>query len=477
MNYKKEIGLRTPGLNRGFFLALEGLDGAGKSTQSADLIDFLQSLGLDPLAVKEPTSGPWGQKIKAIAVNGREGVSPEDELEYFVRDRAGDVAENIGPALLAGRPVIADRYILSNIAYQSALGLDPSRIRAANRDFPWPDLTVILEIPVEDGLARITAGRPGGLEAAFEECGYLTKVKKIFDAESSDDIIRLDGRRTPEEITASLISELKKRNFIHEAPVQLIDTHCHLSVKSYDQDRAETVARARQAGVTAMLDVGLDVESSRRVLETAAKFPEVYPVVGWHPHDAARLTAKDLQELTDLARQPQVVGFGEIGLDFFYLHSEKKIQMKAFESLLEAATDLALPVVIHTREAFRETLDILTKYAPRLARGGVIHCFTRNWDEAAAWLDLGFHLSVPGVVTYPKNSELREAVAKIPSDRLLLETDCPYLAPTPFRSKRNEPSYLVYHLQAVAEACGLTVAETAALTTANASRLFRLACK
>lgn len=475
MNYKKEIGLRAPGLNRGFFLALEGLDGAGKSTQIAGLTESLRTLGLDPLAAKEPTGGHWGQKIRQIAVRGREGVSPDEELDCFVRDRAEDVAENIGPALLAGRPVIADRYILSNIAYQSALGLDSNRIRAANRDFPWPDLTVILEIPVAEGLARITSGRPGGLEAGFEESGYLARVKKAFDAETSGNIIRLDGRRPPAEITARIVDELKKKGFLNESPIQLVDTHGHLSTKAFDRDRAETVARARRAGVTAMLDVGLDVENSRRVLAIADEFPEIHPVLGWHPHDAADLTKNSLRELVDLASYPKVVGFGEIGLDFFYLHSAKDVQIKAFENLLEAATDLDRPVVIHTREAFDETLAILARYAPRLTRGGVIHCFTRDWNEASAWLDLGFHLSIPGVVTYPKNGELREAVARIPADRLLLETDCPYLTPLPFRGKRNEPSYLVYHLQAVAEARSMTPAEAAALTTANARRLFRLA--
>lgn len=472
MNLKKEISLRKPGLNRGFFITLEGLDGAGKSTQLDLLARALRDLGLDPLTTREPTSGPWGRKIREMARAGRQGVTPEEEMDYFIRDRAEDV-EAFAPALLAGRPVLSDRYILSNVAYQAALGLEPGRILRANRSFPWPDLIVILEIPVEEGLRRIASGRAGGADAAFEQREYLEKVKKVFDDPNlPGPILRLDGRSAPEAITEAVLAEIKAR-FIRDESFEIIDTHCHLSLKNFP-DLDQVLARARSAGVTAMLNVGLGPENSAEVLRLAEEFSEIHPVLGWHPHDADQFTPQGLRDLVDLAGRPGVVGFGEIGLDFALMHSARANQLKAFESLLEAASGLDLPISIHSRDAFAETAALLEKYAPRLKRGGVIHCFTLGRAEAQIFLDLGFHLSLPGVVTFPKSPELRAAASMIPADRLLVETDAPYLSPEPFRGRRNEPSFLVYHLSALAEARGTSLAEAARLTSANARHLFRI---
>lgn len=467
---KKEISRKAPGINRGFFVALEGLDGAGKSTQVRGLFEALRDHGLDPLAVKEPTDGQWGRKIRQQAKEGR--LNPKEELELFIRDRAEDVAENIGPALLSGRPVIADRYILSNIAYQAALGLSPAHIREANRDFPWPDLIVILETPVEAGLARIAESRSEGADQ-FEGLDYLRRVKEVFDKQVSSEIIRLDGQAAPGAITEAIIAALKERGFLFDQPLQIIDTHCHLSVKSFKEDREETIARAAQGGVVTMIDVGLSAAHSREVVQNAEKDPRVYAAVGWHPHDASDLSEQGLAELVEVAAHPKVVAFGEIGLDYYYLHSDRETQCRVFEQLLEAATGLDLPVSIHTRDAFADAYRLLAKYAPSLKRGGVIHCFTRDWAEAEAWLGLGFYLSLPGVLTFSKSEELREVAAKIPAERLLVETDSPYLAPIPYRGHRNEPSYLAYHLMAIAEARGISLADAAGLTTANARRLFR----
>ncbi len=474
MNFKKEIGLRAPGVNRGFFITLEGLDGAGKTTQGPLLAEALRRLGLDPKAVREPTEGPWGRRIRDLARQGRQGLSSEDELDFFVRDRAEDVADNIGPALLTGRPVVADRYILSNVAYQSALGLDEGFILRRNQPFPWPDLIVILEVPVETGLARIAAGRSEGPDAAFEAAEYLQKVKAAFDRQNFPEILRLDGRAAPEEIRDRILAELRRRGFIPETRLEIVDSHCHLSMDDFAPDLDAALERARAVGVTALLNVGLGPENARRVLEMAEQFPQTHPVVGWHPHEADDFSPGGLQELLALARDPRVKAFGEIGLDFALMHSGRDQQLRVFESLLEAATDLDLPVVVHSRDAFRETYDLIKKYNPRLKRGGVIHCFARGRDEARAWLDLGWHLSLPGVITFPKNPELREAAAEIPAERLLVETDAPYLAPAPFRGRRNEPEFLVYHLRTLAEIRHITLAEAAALTTANARRLFRL---
>ncbi len=474
MNYKKEIGLRAPGLNRGFFVALEGLDGAGKSTQSRLLAEALVKRGLNPLEVKEPTGGQWGQKIRAMARQGRDGLSPKEELNYFVQDRAEDLAENIGPALLAGRPVIADRYILSNIAYQSALGLPEGLIRKANDPFPWPDLTVILTTAVKTGLSRIATARESGPDQAFENEEYLTRVKASFDRQHFPGLIRLDGEENPARITERIMAALAERGLIRERPLEIVDSHCHLSMADFERDLPEVLRRAGTSGVRAMLNVGLGPENSRQVIRLSELYPELKPVVGWHPHEADQFSPGGLAELMDLAARPEVRAFGEIGLDFCLMHSGRDEQLNVFESLLEASTSLDLPIVIHSREAFAETLGLLKKYAPRLKQPGVIHCFTRHWTEAQAYLDLGFYLSLPGVITFPKNPDFKDAAARIPADRLLVETDAPYISPAPFRGRRNEPSYLVYHLQALAEIRAISLEEAATITTANAVRLFRL---
>ena len=461
-----------PGFNRGFFITLEGLDGAGKTTQLQLVADALRFRGLDPLTTREPTSGPWGRKIRELARTGRQGVSPEEELDYFIRDRAEDV-EAFAPALLAGQPVLSDRYILSNVAYQAALGLDPRHILKLNSRFPWPDLIVILEIPVAEGLKRIASNREGGLDVAFEREDFLTKVKATFDdPDLPGPTVRLDGLAEPAVLTACIVEEIERR-FIRDPSFEIIDTHCHLSLGDYP-DLDEVLGRARSAGVTAMLNVGLGPENSAEVLRLSEEHADIHPVLGWHPHDADQLTPEGLRELIDLAGRPEVVAFGEIGLDFALMHSSRDNQLKAFENLLEAAAGLDLPICIHSREAFEETLALLRKYAPRLKRGGVIHCFALGRDEAQAYLDLNFYLSLPGVITFPKSRELREAAAFIPADRLLVETDAPYLSPAPFRGRRNEPSFLVYHLAALAEARKISLTEAARLTAANARRLFRI---
>ncbi|MDR0881690.1 MAG: dTMP kinase [Candidatus Adiutrix sp.] len=473
MDYKKEIGLRAPGVNRGFFIALEGLDGVGKTTLARRLSTALAGLGLNPLEVKEPTEGPWGRQIRELARAGRRLARPEEELDLFVRDRAEDVEQNIGPALLAGRPVVADRYILSNVAYQSSLGISEKTILAANARFPWPDLMVILEAPVATGLARIAAGRPEGPNQAFEAPAYLEKVKTSFDRQNYPSILRLDARSEPGQLCDRVLAELGRAGFLADRP-EIIDSHCHLSMKDFQDDLGAVLARARAVGVRAMLNVGLGPENSRQVLAMAETEPDLRPVVGWHPHEADDFSPAGFREIIRLAGDPRVAALGEIGLDFHLMHSSRAGQLKVFESFLEAATGLDRPVVIHSREAFAETYELINKYAQQLKRGGVIHCFAKGWDEAVAWLDLGFYLSLPGVLTFPKNPDLREAVARIPADRLLVETDAPYLAPVPWRGRRNEPAHLVYHLQTLAEIRGLTLAQAAALTTANARRLFHL---
>lgn len=471
MSLKKELDLKAPGIHRGFFITIEGLDGAGKSTQVELLACALRKIGLAPLTTKEPTAGPWGQKIR---LQTSPGLTAEEELDYFVRDRDEDVSR-FGPELLAGRPVVADRYILSNVAYQTARGVAEGRVRKANQNFPKPDLTVILEIPVEEGLKRIARSREGGLDRVFEEENFLKRVQTVFQRQNSPEILRLNGLAPPERITELIMEELRARDLVFVVPKpSFIDSHCHLSSSDYKEDLGQVLQRAEQAGVNTMLNVGLGPENSRQVLALAERYPHLRPVVGWHPHEADDLNESGLQEIIGLAQDPRVVGFGEIGLDFALMHSSRANQLRAFESFLEAATSLNLPVVIHTREAFEETLFLLKKYTPHLKKGGVIHCFNRSWDEAQAFLDLNFYLSIPGSLTYPKSTDLALAVPLIPENRLLVETDAPYLTPVPLRGHRNEPGYVVWTLIHLARLRKTGVAEMAALTTANTRRLFDL---
>ncbi len=481
MNYKKELAQKAPGFSRGFFITLEGLDGAGKSTQGQKLAAALRELGFDPLMTKEPTDGPFGREIRELAQKGRKGITPQEELELFVRDRAEDV-ERFAPALLGGRPVIADRYILSNVAYQSSLGLAEKHILKQNAPFPWPDLIVILELSVADALARLKSSRPGQLEETYENASFLTKVKARFDAQTDSRIIRLDANAAPEQITADILAALRQRNLLVEKPLTIIDSHCHLSSRAYKEDLPLVLERARAIGVTDVLNIGLGLENASEVLAQHETHPHLRPVVGWHPHEADEYAADEyvvtgpqtLSKLVKLAQNSQVRGWGEFGLDYALMHSSKENQLKLFEAMLEAATDLALPLVIHSRDAFQDTYALLRKYMPKCPKGGVIHCFTRDWAEAEAYLDLGLHLSLPGVVTYPQAHELREAARKIPADRLLVETDAPYLTPVPYRGQRNEPSYLVWTLLALAELRGELLADLAAQTAANTRRLFEL---
>jgi len=469
MDFKKELALRAPGVTRGFFIALEGLDGAGKTTLGRGLETALRALGLDPLAVKEPTLGPYGREIRALVQAGRQGLSPARELDYFVRDRAEDVALNIGPALLAGRPVLADRYILSNVAYQSARGLSEESILKANAPFPWPDLTVLVEVPVSLGLARI-AQRGGGRETGFEEENYLNMVRAAFDRQTGPDIFRVDGQAGPETILAGILAELRRRDLLLDEPLRFIDSHCHLAEPEFAGRLDEVLARARTAGVVEIFNVGQGPDNCRAVLAQAEGRPELRPVLGWHPHEAEDFSLEGLRELLELAGRPEVAALGEIGLDFAVGRSSRAAQLRAFESLLEAAAGLDRPVVIHSRAALGETLRLLRKY--RLKRGGLIHCFTLGLDAARAYLDLGFHLSLPGVLTYPQSQELRAAVRELPDDRLLVETDAPYLAPVPFRGRRNEPAHLLWTLRALAEIKGWSLTEAARRTTANTRALF-----
>jgi TatD DNase family protein len=255
--------------------------------------------------------------------------------------------------------------------------------------------------------------------------------------------------------------------------LRLADTHAHLDEPEMRPDQEAVVGRARKAGVGLIINVGINLKNCRQVLETTARYPEVFATLGVHPHGVKSLKYEDLELMADLAADPKVVAVGEIGLDFYRRRSPEEVQKYWFRELLEWAGGMNKPVVIHTREATAETLRILRELRPRLA-GGIMHCFGGSLAEAQAFLDLGFFLSFSGVLTYPRAEPLRLVARQLPLDRLLVETDCPYLAPQPWRGKRNEPAYVLATARTLAGLHGLSLEEFAPRVWQNALAAFGL---
>jgi TatD DNase family protein len=255
----------------------------------------------------------------------------------------------------------------------------------------------------------------------------------------------------------------------------MIDSHCHLDSEYFGQDRAEVLARARAAGVEAFICIGVGrgLEAPREAVRIAVSEPDVFATVGVHPHDVSKMSEADWTELAALARAPRVVGVGESGLDYHYEHSPRETQIAAYRRFATMARDAGLPIVSHVRDAHDDAAAVLRTEGP--GAGGVIHCFTGGVAEARVYLDLGQHLSFSGILTFKSAANIREAAAFAPLDRILIETDSPYLAPVPHRGKRNEPAFVAQTLAAIAELRGVPAADVEAATTANARRLFRLA--
>lgn len=252
----------------------------------------------------------------------------------------------------------------------------------------------------------------------------------------------------------------------------LIDSHTHLEMEDFDGDRDAVVERARQAGVGYMITVGTSIAYCKKALEVAGRYPGIYVAVGIHPHDAQDIDETTYDELREMAALEKVVAYGEIGLDFFRNLSPRQVQIERFGEQLDLAVEIGLPVIIHDREAHRETLDMLGARQERLR--GVIHCFSGDRAMAKKCLALGFSISVPGTVTFDKAEELRRVVQYVPLEFLLVETDAPYLAPQPHRGKRNEPAYVAKTAAKIAELKGLSYEEVASRTTENAKTLFGL---
>jgi len=269
----------------------------------------------------------------------------------------------------------------------------------------------------------------------------------------------------------------------------IIDSHCHIDGEQFDEDRDEAVARARAAGVVAMLNVGTGDPHSddfRRAVAVAEKYEGVYAAIGVHPHDAKLYDDAAEEHLVELARSEKVIAWGEIGLDYYYDHSPRDVQREVFRRQVRMARSLDLPIIIHSRDADDETVEILTEEfvtgqvekegrADRSVRGpGIMHCFGGTPEMAKALMEVGFLISFAGNVTFKKAENLRDAARVVPLDRLLIETDCPFLTPVPFRGKRNEPSFVIHTAKFLADFYGVDLETLADQTTTNFVELFRL---
>jgi TatD DNase family protein len=257
--------------------------------------------------------------------------------------------------------------------------------------------------------------------------------------------------------------------------IELLDSHAHVDGPEFDADRPAVLARAREAGVKRIIVIGAvgDPTSAERAVALAEADPDVWATVATHPHDADKLTDAWWAVHDRLARHPRVVAIGETGLDFYYQHSARDAQAVAFRRFIALARAVGKPVVCHIRDAHAEARAILTEEnAAEL--GVVIHCFTGTPDDAEAYVAMGCHVSFSGIVTYKTAQPIRDAVRRVPLDRILIETDCPYLAPVPMRGKRNEPAFVVHTAAVVAAEAGVSVEDLARATVANASRVLRL---
>jgi len=256
-----------------------------------------------------------------------------------------------------------------------------------------------------------------------------------------------------------------------------IDSHAHIDGPEFDADRDEMLQRAQAAGVSVILNIGTGDPHSgafERAVGLGKKYSFVYTAIGTHPHDARFYDDNAEEKIRKLVQSERVLAWGEIGLDFHYDNSPRDVQLAVFKRQLRTARECELPVVIHTREAEAETVEILKSEYAGAERRGVFHCFSGSTDLAKRAIELGFMISFSGIVTFKKADELRKIASEVPLDRLLIETDCPYLTPVPYRGKRNEPGYVVEVARCLAGIHGVEVEEMGRVTSENFSRFFRL---
>ena len=262
-----------------------------------------------------------------------------------------------------------------------------------------------------------------------------------------------------------------------------VDSHAHIDGKQFDSDREQVIARAREAGVQAMVAIGngdgpADVDCGIRLAE---KYDFIYATLGIHPHEARLADEAAYQNMECLAKHPKVIAWGEIGLDYFYDHSESDVQKQAFTRQMELAAAAKLPIVIHCRpsegsdNAWEDCFKLMQEHWAAKGLGGILHCFTGTWPQAKRALDIGFMISFAGNLTFPKAQQIRDAALQVPLERMLIETDSPYLAPVPNRGKRNEPAFVKETARKLGELRGLTAEEIGRQTTDNFYSFFKLA--
>lgn len=255
--------------------------------------------------------------------------------------------------------------------------------------------------------------------------------------------------------------------------LQFVDSHCHLDYEEFQSEFDEIITRAQRAGVTHMTTIGTSLKTFPNTLKIAEKLPFIYATIGIHPHDAEKEKEATYDDLARGAKHPKVIGIGETGLDYFYEHSPKELQQQLFRLHINVARDFNLPLIVHTRDADADCLRILQEEMAKSIFKGLIHCFTASKEFAEEVLKLGFYISISGIATFKKALDLREIVKNLPLERLLIETDSPYLAPIPHRGKRNEPSFVVHVAEAIAELKDLPLSKVAQQTTQNYFDLFQ----
>lgn len=253
--------------------------------------------------------------------------------------------------------------------------------------------------------------------------------------------------------------------------VMLIDTHAHINATQFESDLEEVIARAKDEGVSTIVVVGFDRATITKAMELIEIYDNIYATIGWHPVDAIDMTDEDLEWIEGLASHPKVVAIGEMGLDYYWDKSPKNIQKEVFRKQIALAKKVKLPIVIHNRDATADVVEILKEEGASEV-GGIMHCFTGSYEVAKQCMDMNFYISFGGPVTFKNAKVPKEVATKIPLDRLLVETDCPYLTPHPFRGKRNEPSYVKLVAEQIAELKGITFEELAQQTSDNARKLF-----
>lgn len=259
----------------------------------------------------------------------------------------------------------------------------------------------------------------------------------------------------------------------------LIDTHAHLDMSAFDEDREETIARALDAGVGNIITVGTDLKSSQKAIELSQHYTGIYAAAGIHPHEAAAINKSDIARLGEIARHSKVVAIGETGLDFYKEYSPKTAQIQALKWQLALSAELELPIILHCRQAEEDMIDVLRSCISDYGGTdrqyqGVIHCFSSDGNTAKEYLNMGFYLSLGAYIGYPSSVAKHDIIRSIPIDKLLVETDCPFLPPQSYRGKRNEPAYLPLTVKALAAIREDSFANLARMTTQNAQRLFRL---